>query len=42
LKKRKLTNLYNERPTWLANTHRDVAAAYGWRRTFRGTRSKAP
>ena len=34
LKKRTLTNLYNERPTWLANTHRDldasVAAAYGW------------
>jgi hypothetical protein len=29
-----LTNLYNERPTWLANAHRDldaaVAAAYGW------------
>ncbi len=34
LKKRTLTNLYNERPTWLANVHRDldaaVAAAYGW------------
>jgi hypothetical protein len=34
LKKRTLTNLYNERPTWLVNTHRDldaaVAAAYGW------------
>ncbi len=34
LKKRTLTNLYNERPTWLAHTHRDldraVAAAYGW------------
>lgn len=34
LKKRTLTNLYNERPTWLANAHRDldaaVAAAYGW------------
>jgi type II restriction/modification system DNA methylase subunit YeeA len=34
LKKRTLTNLYNERPTWLANVHHDlnaaVAAAYGW------------
>jgi hypothetical protein len=34
LKKRTLTNLYNLRPTWLANAHRDldaaVAAAYGW------------
>ena len=34
LKKRTLTHLYNERPTWLANAHRDldeaVAAAYGW------------
>jgi hypothetical protein len=34
LKKRTLTNLYNERPAWLANSHRDldaaVAAAYGW------------
>jgi hypothetical protein len=34
LKKRTLTNLYNERPTWLAHAHRDldraVAAAYGW------------
>lgn len=34
LKKRTLTNLYNERPTWLNNAHRDldavVAAAYGW------------
>ncbi|WP_354269440.1 class I SAM-dependent DNA methyltransferase [Bradyrhizobium japonicum] len=34
LKKRTLTNLYNERPTWLANAHADldaaVAAAYGW------------
>ena len=33
-KKRTLTNLYNERPTWLANAHADldaaVAAAYGW------------
>ena len=34
LKKRTLTNLYNEQPTWLANAHRDlneaVFAAYGW------------
>ena len=34
LKKRTLTNLYNERPAWLANAHSDldaaVAAAYGW------------
>lgn len=34
LKKRTLTNLYNERPTWLAKAHADldaaVAAAYGW------------
>lgn len=34
LKKRTLTNLYNERPAWLDNLHRDldaaVAAAYGW------------
>jgi type II restriction/modification system DNA methylase subunit YeeA len=34
LKKRTLTNLYNERPQWLANAHRAldeaVAAAYGW------------
>ncbi|MBI1363153.1 MAG: N-6 DNA methylase [Proteobacteria bacterium] len=34
LKKRTLTNLYNERPTWLANAHRAldeaVAEAYGW------------
>lgn len=34
LKKRTLTNLYNERPTWLANIHREldaaVAKAYGW------------
>ncbi len=35
LAKRTLTNLYNERPTWLANAHRTldeaVFAAYGWR-----------
>jgi len=34
LKTRTLTNLYNERPQWLANAHaeldRAVAAAYGW------------
>jgi type II restriction/modification system DNA methylase subunit YeeA len=34
LKTRTLTNLYNERPTWLENAHREldaaVAAAYGW------------
>lgn len=34
LKKRTLTNLYNERPAWLANAHAQldaaVAAAYGW------------
>ncbi|MDG4594096.1 MAG: class I SAM-dependent DNA methyltransferase [Candidatus Contendobacter sp.] len=34
LKKRTLTQLYNQRPTWLVNAHRAldeaVAAAYGW------------
>ena len=34
LAKRTLTNLYNQRPTWLANAHRrldeSVFAAYGW------------
>jgi len=34
LAKRTLTNLYNQRPTWLANAHTDldaaVVAAYGW------------
>ena len=34
LKKRTLTNLYNERPAWLEHAHREldaaVAAAYGW------------
>ncbi len=34
LKKRTLTNLYNQRPAWLALAHRRldaaVAAAYGW------------
>ena len=34
LRQRTLTNLYNQRPAWLANLHREldaaVAAAYGW------------
>lgn len=34
LKQRTLTNLYNERPAWLANAHREldeaVASAYAW------------
>ncbi len=34
LKKRTLTNLYNESPTWLKNAHAKldeaVFAAYGW------------
>ena len=34
LKTRTLTNLYNQRPQWLSDAHRDldaaVAAAYGW------------
>ena len=34
LRRRTLTNLYNQRPTWLDNAHRTldaaVAAAYGW------------
>jgi type II restriction/modification system DNA methylase subunit YeeA len=34
LRERTLTNLYNQRPQWLINAHRDldaaVAAAYGW------------
>lgn len=34
LKKRTLTNLYNQRPAWLDNAHKAldaaVAAAYGW------------
>ena len=38
LKKRTLTNLYNERPVWLDHAHRDldaaVAAAYGWPADF--------
>lgn len=39
LKKRTLTNLYNARPAWLDNAHRDldeaVAGAYGWGNDFR-------
>jgi type II restriction/modification system DNA methylase subunit YeeA len=35
LKQRTLTNLYNERPAWLDNAHREldeaVASAYGWK-----------
>ena len=38
LKNRTLTQLYNERPTWLANVHRKldeaVFAAYGWPSTL--------
>ncbi|CAN5277094.1 hypothetical protein BH18ACT10_BH18ACT10_15700 [soil metagenome] len=38
LKKRTLTNLYNDRPTWLANAHaaldRAVFDAYGWPENF--------
>ena len=34
LGRRTLTNLYNERPQWLVDAHREldaaVAAAYGW------------
>ncbi len=34
LKKRTLTNLYNQRPAWLQHAHKAldeaVAAAYGW------------
>ena len=34
LKRRTLTNLYNQNPTWLQNAHAEldaaVAAAYGW------------
>ena len=36
LKKRTLTNLYNQNPTWLQDAHREldhaVLAAYGWPR----------
>ncbi len=38
LGKRTLTNLYNQRPTWLVNAHleldTDVLAAYGWPESF--------
>jgi hypothetical protein len=38
LKKRTLTNLYNQRPTWLAHAHQKldacVFAAYGWEPTI--------
>ena len=38
LKKRTLTNLYNQRPAWLDDLHREldeaVAAAYGWPADF--------
>jgi hypothetical protein len=38
LKKRTLTNLYNQRPTWLAQAHAKldeaVFAAYGWPSTL--------
>ena len=41
LKKRTLTNLYNARPTWLAEAHRKldaaVFAAYGWPATLTDT-----
>jgi alpha-L-fucosidase len=41
LAKRTLTNLYNQRPTWLANAHADLDAAvfatYGWRSDLTGT-----
>ena len=42
IKKRTLTNLYNQRPQWLANAHADldsaVAAAYAGRRISRRRR----
>jgi hypothetical protein len=42
LKKRTLTKLYNDRPPWLDNIHREldeaVAAAYGWPATSPTTR----
>lgn len=38
LEKRTLTNLYNARPSWLANAHKDldraVISAYGWPETL--------
>ena len=45
LKRLTLTNLYNERPTWLANLHaaldRAVWAAYGWEDDPAGTNDEA-
>ena len=45
LKARTLTNLYNERPRWLADTHAAldaaVAAAYGWDRDIDEDRALA-
>jgi type II restriction/modification system DNA methylase subunit YeeA len=42
LKKRTLTNLYNERPAWLAHAHaaldEAVAEAYGWGEDWRASR----
>ena len=46
LKKRTLTNLYNQRPAWLVNAHRAldeaVAAAYGWPADLRGCEKTLP
>ena len=46
LKKRTLTNLYNERPAWLDLAHRKldtaVAAAYGWVRAARANEPEQP
>jgi hypothetical protein len=45
LKERTLTNLYNQRPRWLADAHealdRAVAAAYGWPEDI-STRTPSP
>jgi len=45
LKKRTLTNLYNQRPQWLADVHREldaaVAVAYGWPPDISGEESLA-
>ena len=42
LAKRTLTNLYNQRPTWLAHAHEDldaaVLSAYGWPPDLHGQR----
>ena len=46
LAKRTLTNLYNQRPTWLANAHADldvaVFAAYGWAHDLTDTEILGP